>query len=480
MTPHYQELNLYDETHIGNGEKIEYLSRLEAAASSDKKIVNTESSFTQDKSNLGKSKSSKIYDLENFTLSYSKVEDYVRNINTEQNRTKTYRGAITYNFNTRPKNIKPFSKLKLGKSPYARLIKDINFYTLPKSFSFRTDLDRMYNVSLLRNVYNSYMLIEQTYTKYFNWNNSYELKYDLTRTLKIDFSARSQASIDEPEGRINRDDPFFKEKRDTIWQNFWDMGRPTMYHHDISVNYQFPLNKIPILNFLSLNTRYNANYDWTSAPLSLLDLGNTIQNSNNVQYNAQINLTTLYNKVPYFKKILSSGKKRSRQRTSRVKEDNEELENKKQKEQYVILKHAAKLILSVRNISINYSQNQGTFLPGFIPESRFFGQSWGEIAPGIPFVLGSQKDIRAQASRNDWLTRNENMNTLYTSMSSSNLVLRSTVEPFNKFRIELSANRMQSLNHKEYYRWSESDKLVDLFTKTLEIRISIIEEGQDQ
>ena len=47
-----KELNLYDETHIGNDDKIEYLSRLETSASSDKKIVNTESSFTEDKSNF--------------------------------------------------------------------------------------------------------------------------------------------------------------------------------------------------------------------------------------------------------------------------------------------------------------------------------------------------------------------------------------------------------------------------------------------
>ena len=47
-----KELNLYDNTHIENDEKIEYLSRLEASASSDKKIVNTESSFTEDKSNF--------------------------------------------------------------------------------------------------------------------------------------------------------------------------------------------------------------------------------------------------------------------------------------------------------------------------------------------------------------------------------------------------------------------------------------------
>ena len=47
-----KELNLYDDTHIENDNKIEYLSRLEASASNDKKIVNTESSFTEDKSNF--------------------------------------------------------------------------------------------------------------------------------------------------------------------------------------------------------------------------------------------------------------------------------------------------------------------------------------------------------------------------------------------------------------------------------------------
>ena len=47
-----KELNLYDNSHIENDDKIKYLSRLEASASSDKKIVNTESSFTEDKSNF--------------------------------------------------------------------------------------------------------------------------------------------------------------------------------------------------------------------------------------------------------------------------------------------------------------------------------------------------------------------------------------------------------------------------------------------
>ena len=47
-----KELNLYDDTHIENDDKIEYLSKLEVSASKDKKIVSTESSFTEDKSNF--------------------------------------------------------------------------------------------------------------------------------------------------------------------------------------------------------------------------------------------------------------------------------------------------------------------------------------------------------------------------------------------------------------------------------------------
>ena len=47
-----KDLSLYDDTHIENDQKIDYLKKLESAASNDKKIVNTESSFTQNKSNF--------------------------------------------------------------------------------------------------------------------------------------------------------------------------------------------------------------------------------------------------------------------------------------------------------------------------------------------------------------------------------------------------------------------------------------------
>ena len=47
-----KNLNLYDETHFDNEKKIEYLKELESVASSEEKIVNTESSFTENKSNF--------------------------------------------------------------------------------------------------------------------------------------------------------------------------------------------------------------------------------------------------------------------------------------------------------------------------------------------------------------------------------------------------------------------------------------------
>ena len=47
-----KNLNINDDTHIENDKKIDYLKELESVASEDKKIVNTESSFTEKKSNF--------------------------------------------------------------------------------------------------------------------------------------------------------------------------------------------------------------------------------------------------------------------------------------------------------------------------------------------------------------------------------------------------------------------------------------------
>ena len=52
LAKEFKDLKLYDDTHIENDQKIDYLKELESAASNNKKIINTESSFTQNKSNF--------------------------------------------------------------------------------------------------------------------------------------------------------------------------------------------------------------------------------------------------------------------------------------------------------------------------------------------------------------------------------------------------------------------------------------------
>ena len=406
---------------------------------------------------------SRLYDIENFTVSYSKNETFIRNINTEYNRTVNYRGSITYNYNTQPKNIKPFAKFNLGTSPYMRFIKDFNFNNMPKSFSYRTEIDRNYNEVKLRNINNSNMIIFPTYNKFFKWNKMYEFKYDITRTLKLDFAANSKANIDEPYGSLDKSDPDYKQKMDTIWNNFWNSGRPTSYFQTVSLNYQFPLNKLPIFNFMSLSTRYNGNYNWTAAPLSLENLGNTIQNSQSVQYNGQINLTTLYNKVPYFKKLNKRNNTRGRPTRSRTKEKDEDEEKT---DRFEFFKHLTRFALGVKNISVSFSENRGTLLPGFIPQPSFLGQQWSSMAPSIPFVLGSQREIRNIAANKGWITQDSSLNTQFKQNSSTNLTLRSTVEPIQQFRIELNASKNTSSNNQEYFRWDNFENGFNSFSPT--------------
>lgn len=112
-----------------------------------------------------------------------------------------------------------------------------------------------------------------------------------------------------------------------------------------------------------------------------------------------------------------------------------------------------RFVLAVKNVSINYSENQGTFLPGYLNQSKVLGQDWRQLSPGLPFAFGSQKDIRSMAAINGWISKSTEINTMYKTNSSKNLTLRSTAEPIKQFNIELTANKITSNNYTEYYKW---------------------------
>ena len=65
-----------------------------------------------------------------------------------------------------------------------------------------------------------------------------------------------------------------------------------------------PLNKIPALDFITqAAVKYTGNYQWIRRPFSVDTIGNTIQNTQTQGYTTQLNMVSLYNKIPYFKRV---------------------------------------------------------------------------------------------------------------------------------------------------------------------------------
>ena len=329
---------------------------------------------------------------------------------------------------------------------------------MPKSISLQTDLDRYFNKTKIRNINNSNFEIEPTYSKAFIWNRRYSFKYDLTTSLKTEFKVRNSASIDEPYGSLDKDDPDYEAKRDTIWNNFLNFGRPTMYHHTLNITYNVPINKLPLTDWITLNTKYTANLDWIAAPASLQRLGNTLQNSNNKQINSSLRLTQLYNKIPYLKKINQKNQK-SRGRSPRggprqnivLPTDQDTI--KKTFKDY--LGYIVRFGMMIRDVNITYSQNQGTTLPGYNRKPGFLGQDWSGLAPGLPFAMGAQINVEELAANSGWLTDDTALNQFFRVTNSENLNIRSTIEPFKGFRIDLTASKQKNTSRQEIFRADE-------------------------
>jgi len=259
-----------------------------------------------------------LWDPENFAVSYSYNETSQRDVNTELNDDKMHRGMFSYNFTSRPKLIQPLQKSKLFQKGLLKPIGAFNFYTLPNQISFRTDLYRRYHETKNRNITNPDFIIPSTYEKDFLWNRYFDLRYDVTRSLKLDFSSRGTSRIDEPEGRINKNDDDYQWKKDSILNSLWEMGRPTLYDHNINMTYMVPLNQFKALNFISANIRYQGTYNWIAGPITAdtIRLGNKVQNTQNWQFNGNMTFTSLYNKVPYFREVNNKFRRTSRTRGS--------------------------------------------------------------------------------------------------------------------------------------------------------------------
>ncbi len=413
-------------------------------------------------------KKAKIYDIENFNISYAYSEIFQRNPDIEYDLKKKYTGGIGYNYAALPKNITLFSKIKaINRHKAYRLISDFNFYYLPRSFSFRTDMNREFEQRKYRNKSIADIPMETFYIKKWDWNRVYDLKYDFSRALKFTLVANAMAYVNEPPGKIDH------SNQQQVWDQIFSFGTMNNYNQQFSGTYDLPLAKIPFLEWINVTAGYQASYHWTASPISLrARLGNTIENSSTKVLNGRLNLVNIYNKVPYLKKILQANT------TSGKQNPNQSAKNKGDKTQAKIdsLKKEApgfnfgkflkdgvfRLLMSVRSIAINYTMGEGTLIPGFTPTPDALGNSWTANAPGLGFVFGSQKDIRPGGEA--WFTRDSMLVQPYFNKYNDNLSLQATLEPLPDLKIEINAIRTYSHIHQEYYKYSDTLGRFDQFS----------------
>lgn len=419
------------------------------------------------KERTGKGNSTpKIYDIENINLSYSYSEIFQRSEDIEYYMRQTYRGGLGYNFMANPKNVTPFSKVKWLKKPAFQLIKDFNFYYLPKSLSFSTEMNRQRDEKKLRNKSSGSIITYPTLSKDWDWMRNYSFRFDLTKSLTLDYSAGANAYIYEPDGNPDKNSDVWKMNRDTIWDEIWSLGSISRFTQTAKVNYTVPINKIPILNWITATAGYQGSYTWMASARSVQDqLGNSIENQNSKQINGNVDLLKLYNKVPYFKK-LNTPKRKGRNAPPRAgtarpsKDDKQNKEavsdstEKKPKVNYfkVAGETILKLAMSVKKANISYTQNNGQYLPGFMPEPDLFGVNFAANAPGFGYAFGSDVDIRQTAIMNGWLTKDSLLNNAYAKKFTETLNYKVNIEPVPGLKIDISGNRTYATNFSEYFR----------------------------
>lgn len=372
-----------------------------------------------------------LWDIENFNFSYAQTKFAHRDFINERSIQRNYRGSIAYNYARTPKNYMPFDKII--KSNTLKLLKDFNFTLMPNAINFRLDVDRFYAENTLRNNDpNNYLPINTTFNKNFLVSRVYGIAWDLTNSLSLDFDATNYSIIDEPEGRIEG------LKRDTLWQNLKTLGRTTDYNHNLNVRYNLPISKIPGMDWLTVATVYGTNFNWQTEPLSTLrdpniNLGNTIQNSRTIQVNPTLSLTKLYSKFGFIRKSMN-----------------------KVDSTATFSDMLLGLVTSIKNVNIAFTQTKGTFLPGYLPRTKYFGIDGVTGAPGLGFVFGSQRDIRDMAFNSGWLTTDELQTQLYINTLREDFQLTGTIEPLRDFKITLSAARNQTLNYSTNFRYDNS------------------------
>lgn len=330
----------------------------------------------------------------------------------------------------------------------------------------------------------------------FDLSKSLSFDFSASTIAKID---ETDGMVDK-----DRDTDLYERWRDTVINNIFSGGRVLNYNHSFSFSYRLPINKLPFLTWVTANARYSGAYDWQAGPVmdDDTDLGNIIKNKGTKQINSRLNLLSLYNSSKWLKNVNNkySGRKRRKKskrvrystklrkveggklysiihnlKTSNVKVSI--LNSKRSKLEFQIISRSknsinlilpndvsvasinvsgvlieeesivnkaagflARMLMSIRSVSLSYTENNNSTLPGFMPSSGVFASS-----PGFDFITGNTGNSYGMyAADKGWLSRYESMNSPFLMSKNNIFSIKATVEPINGLKINFVGKRSLS------------------------------------
>ena len=434
-----------------------------------------------------------LLSLSNFDFNYSFTQTEQNSPIIEQNKVTRHRGGFGYTYNSQSRYIEPFKKLMKTNSPWFALVKDFNFNLKPSYISFRADIQRQFGEFIPRivNTFDGKVdRVDTTYDKYFTFDRFYNLRWDLSRSLNLDFSATNNARVDEPFGRIDS-----KVKRDSVWKNLLKGGRNTLYTQKAALTYTLPLNKFPLTDWITARYGYTASYNWIGASRLAYNLGNTLENSQENNITAQFNFASLYAKSRWMRALDNIPPPRQKGDTTKKQKSPSNLLGSTLLPKSVALQGLAgkdrkdalkkwraqrrderiaqkllranqlpelsglertggKILTMLKNVSVTYSANFRSRLPGYMDSTRLLGQNFNSMAPGLDYVFGRQPDtawLNKKAAQG-LLSKDTTFNFLFRQSFEQQFRLTAQLEPIRELVIDLNIDKTFTKDYSELYK----------------------------
>ena len=255
-----------------------------------------------------RSKKPMPYDPANFSMGYSSGSETRTNPETEYETTKNFQGNLDYSYNPYVKPLRPFSNLKKNDS-YTRYVKQLSFSYVPSSLTMRNAITRNYYEIQLRdlnNVGNSNSL-PVSFSQNFIWDRAFDIRWNPLNNLQLGLTSGTNARIEEGFLQVNRDlnRNDYDRWKDTVMKSLAELGTPLLYDQTFSAKYTLPTQSIPFLDWMFASVTYDATYNWEKG--SYVDeetnIGNSIKNKRDIGINGTFNMTSLYNKNSFLKKV---------------------------------------------------------------------------------------------------------------------------------------------------------------------------------